>query len=380
MGLSTRTRAAGGFLALLTLTACTASQSAGPSLDPGTSVPGSPSASPAGSIVRPSPSPTPAEPSPSPSPSPPPPTWTPLTPAGEAPGAREDHTWTIDPDTGRAFLFGGRRGTKALADLWAYDLASDSWRRLRPDGDAPTARFGHEAAWVPHVGLVIFAGQAGSTFFSDLWAFDPAADNWTKLPGRGERPVSRYGTCSAIGPDGRLWISHGFTSEGARFADTRAYDFAAGRWTDVTPTGRVPVERCLHGCFWSDYARFVLYAGQTTGAPALGDLWSFGRDESWQKADSGVLPARNLYAYASHAGDWIVFGGQADDRGYLDDLWRLDGEALTFSEITTVGKVAPAARSGAALIDDRDRGRLLLFGGKDGDGERDDLWALTGLP
>ena len=49
--------------------------------------------------------------------------------------------------------------------------------------------------------------------------------------------MARYGTCAAVAPDGRLWISHGFTADGVRFSDTRAYDFATGAWTDETPDG-----------------------------------------------------------------------------------------------------------------------------------------------
>jgi hypothetical protein len=40
----------------------------------------------------------------------------------------------------------------------------------------------------------------------------------------------------------------------------------------------------------------------------------------------------------------------------------------------------PATRSGATLIDDPTRGRLLLFGGVNGDGALDDLWELSGAP
>ena len=113
----------------------------------------------------------------------------------------------------------------------------------------PAARFGHEAAWVEDVGLVVFAGQAGATFFNDLWAYDPDADAWTELPGSGDVPVSRYGTCAAVGPDGRLWISHGFTSDGVRFSDTRAYDFELGhlgrRDARRRPPGRALPPRLL---------------------------------------------------------------------------------------------------------------------------------------
>ena len=141
-------------------------------------------------------------------------TWSRIEAAG--PAAREDHTWTVDPDAGIAYLFGGRDGPTVYDDTWAYDLATDAWTQLAPPA-APEARFGHEAVWADGIGLVIFAGQAGVTFFGDMWAFDPIAGNWSELSAGGALPTPRYGSCGSIGPDGRLWISHGFTQDNVRF-------------------------------------------------------------------------------------------------------------------------------------------------------------------
>jgi hypothetical protein len=305
--------------------------------------------------------------------------WRPLEP-GDAPAGREDHTWTISPDGATAYLFGGRSadGT-AFDDLWAYDLAANRWEEI--DVGGPPARFGHNAAWVDGVGLVIFAGQSPASFYGDLWAFDPAGGDWTQLPVSGELPVARYGSCAGVGPDGRLWISHGFTSDGSRFADTRAYDFTTGAWTDETPTAERPTERCLHGCWWTDDGRLALYAGQTTGVPALGDLWQLqpgprqGTNE-WSRIDpDGRRPAdRQLYASARWDEGTIVFGGGALDGGYLSDTWLID-DAGAFLRVRLDGE-SPPPRSGAELIPDPDGGRLLLFGGRDSAGTMNDLWEL----
>src|SRR6185503_18605783 len=121
---------------------------------------------------------------------------------------REDHTWTVSPDGATAYLFGGRDGTAVYGDLWSYRFTTGVWTSLATSGTVPPARFGHNAAWANGIGLVIFAGQAGGTFFNDLWAYDPAASAWRELPAGGAVPVPRYGSCAAIGPDSRLWISH----------------------------------------------------------------------------------------------------------------------------------------------------------------------------
>ena len=307
--------------------------------------------------------------------------WRELSGSGIAPAPREDHTWTADGTGQIAYLFGGRddaSGQGALADLWAYDLATDAWREL---SGGPPARFGHNAAWVPGVGLVIFAGQ-DKAFFNDLWAYDPDADSWRVLPANGAAPVPRYGSCAALGPDGRLWISHGFTSEGSRFADTRAYDFSTETWTDETPVGAAPIERCLHGCWWTDDGRFTLYAGQTTGASALGDLWELTvgprpGTNAWAQITQDLPAARNLYASVrSDDHTTTVFGGQGPSAEYLNDLWLFADAGAGAVPLTVSGSLPPA-RSGAELVADLERGRLLLFGGKAGASVFGDLWELT---
>ena len=302
--------------------------------------------------------------------------WRLLDAAG--PAAREDHTWTLTGDGRTALLFGGRDGATVFDDLWAYDLDADAWSQLSP-GPGPDARFGHEASWVEGIGLVIFAGQAGTTFFNDLWAYHPVANEWRKLQSTGDVPVARYGTCAALGPDGRLWISHGFTSENARFSDTVAYDFESGAWTDETPdAGGRPVERCLHGCWWTDDGELALYAGQTTGATALGDHWTLA-DGTWSQDEFALPPDRNLYARARLEGATLVFGGQDLDGGYLADLWLLpDGEDAV--ALTHAGSAAPGGRSGGELLHDPDRTRVLLFGGRDSRGALADTWQLDGAP
>ncbi|HYM52571.1 MAG TPA: kelch repeat-containing protein [Candidatus Dormibacteraeota bacterium] len=309
------------------------------------------------------------------------PAWRELTPSGDAPFAREDHTWTLTPDGETAYLFGGRGSNGGpLGDLWAYDLSANGWTPVTEDG--PPARFGHNAAWVDGVGLVLFAGQAGATFYNDLWAFDPAAASWQQLPAGGAVPVPRYGSCAAIGPDGRLWISHGFTQEGQRFADTRAYDFSIDTWTDETPTAGAPIERCLHACWWTDDDAFALYAGQTTGTNSLDDLWRLTVGErpgtnTWTELapDGESPPARNLYAAARFAAGTVIVGGQALDGSALADSWYLadDGSARPLA----IEGTSPPPRWAAELVSHQEGGRLLLFGGRDTDGARNDVWELA---
>ncbi len=264
-------------------------------------------------------------------------------------------------------------------DLWTYDLTEDSWQEVAAAG-GPPARFGHNAAWVPGQGLIIFAGQKGDTFYNDLWAYEPES-GWHNLPADGAIPVPRYGSCAALGPDGRLWISHGFTEEGQRFSDTRAFDFQTASWTDESTVGDAPIVRCLHACWWTDDGTFMLYAGQTTGVTALGDAWRLTvgprpGTNTWTEVDLGIrAPARNLYAATRWGLGAVVIAGQAEDGSYLADAWWFDDTDGAARAIAPIGALPP--RAGADMVADPARNRVLIFGGVSDDGSLADLWELT---
>lgn len=345
---------------------------------PSQPAPTGPGASAAPSLPRATEEPATAEPPATPAPLPPG-SWARLSPDGDRPTAREDHTWTVAEDGATAYLFGGRDGSTLFDDLWAYDLRADRWTRLAVSGGGPAPRFGHEGAWIPGRGLAVFAGQAGPRFFDDLWLFDPSTGRWTELPAGDYAPVPRYGSCSGLGPDGRLWISHGFTEDGVRFSDTHAYDFDAATWTDQFPGSGVPVARCLHACWWTGDGRFVLYGGQTTGVPALGDLWVLEPGapgtHRWTEVGGDLPAARQLAAVARGGGVTIVLGGRGRNGQPRDDGWQLVDGAAGFVPLEADGELPPA-RSGGALIHDSGGERLLLFGGLAAD-ELADLWAFT---
>lgn len=142
----------------------------------------------------------------------------------------------------------------------------------------------------------------------------------------------------------------------------------------MTLEGRPPI-RCLHDCLFTPDGRFLVYAGQTTGAPAIGDLWTRPTEGGWTSAPQPEPPARQLYALATRGDAAWVFGGGAQDRSKLGDLWRLDLAALTW-ELAQLEGAAPSARSGATFVHDESGDRLLLFGGLTDDGESAETWAL----
>ena len=293
---------------------------------------------------------------------------------GAAPAPRRDHSLVSDGE--RLYVFGGRDGGGPLGDLWIYDLQAATWSQIALEG-GPGARFGHNGAWDAARGrALIFGGQAGAAFFDDLWEYDPAAGRWFQAKlNSPTSPAARYGAASALDGDGRLLVTHGFTSTG-RFDDSWAYDFAAEGWEALAIQGPLPVERCLVRGVWDPRSNHLLmFGGQTTAEPFLGDTWALA-GLAWREIIPAESPSpRNFYAMAfDEDRDRAVLAGGASADGLLNDVWLFDATREQWSLAPVTGE-APTPRAGhdAAIAGDR----LFVFGGQDAENHSADLWQLT---
>ncbi|MEX0785097.1 MAG: kelch repeat-containing protein [Dehalococcoidia bacterium] len=302
--------------------------------------------------------------------------WRDITPSGIQPPARRDHSLVTDGE--RLYLFGGRNDGGDLPDLWAFDLASQSWSELAPTGPSP--RHGHNAVWTPDSRMIVFGGQAGGGFFNDLWAFDPAASAWAELPGSGGGPEPRYGAGGSFDPEGRFLVTHGFTANG-RFDDTWSYDLAGGAWSDISPADERPVERCLMRTVWDTLqARILIFGGQTNGTPFLDDLWSLqpGSTRGWARLERDPKPApRAFYSmvFDGEANKMIIFGGNTQ-AGPANDLWFFDAKSEFWTSVVP-GGLPPSPRQGHDAVWLPGRSSLVVFGGNSSDGDLNDLWELA---
>lgn len=99
-------------------------------------------------------------------------------------------------------LFGGDAQTSYLADTWLFDLETRRWRKSRATR-GPAARAGHFTVWDPVTGYVIIGGGYNRRDLSDMWAYDAATDRWHGL--NGETPTAFYLTAD-IAPEKRLIV------------------------------------------------------------------------------------------------------------------------------------------------------------------------------
>ncbi|HXV97205.1 MAG TPA: kelch repeat-containing protein, partial [Anaerolineae bacterium] len=218
---------------------------------------------------------------------------------------------------------GQRQDNSVLNDVWRLDLTTETWQDLTATvGPAPTARYG-AAGGNLNDKLVVTHGF-GSTRYDDTWLFDPASGQWQNITPSGELPLKRC--LLAAAPLAGQLVLHGGCSSGfgpCPQDDTWVLDTASQSWRQVTgdvkPVGRQHQTLTRVG----EQNRVLLFGGQDGNRAARSDLWLLDlATDSWQPIEVGTGPvARYNHQAVWAAQGLIVFGGR--DSAPLADLWLL---------------------------------------------------------
>lgn len=312
--------------------------------------------------------------------------------------------------------------TPELSDeTWIYDDECGTWRVLA-GGAGPGARARHMAAYdAAGNRVLVFGGRftttgSGYTVFGDLWAFDLATETWSLLaPEDPAGPVPRSSAAMAFDDaGGRLWLFGGNAStNGAAYAplqDTWYFDVATSAWVLVTAGAPdpAPAPRLLMAsAFDQARGRFLVFGGTDDSAfstnPAnYNDLWAYDvAGGQWIGMAAGAMEpsARFMTGLVSDAasGTYLVFGGHdLTNLGYTNDLWRYDPDGAGWAlvrvgdrynnpptgfcmfpvDYTTPDFAAPDRRSSHAMVMSASCGHAIVFGGKTDCGAIDDTWSF----
>lgn len=273
------------------------------------------------------------------------------------PTGRGEQSGVYDPCNGRVVVFGGNDyqpeqcadfGPKRFkGDTWIYVLKYENWVRLKTD-KAPSAR-GRQAFTLDlsRKKIYIFGGRfraeastGNYTNYNDLWAFDLNTDQWEEIKTSGTAPSPRTNTAMVYDDlNDRLILFGGNAStSGLSFQalnDTYILDLKTNTWSRVT-TSPTPSARLFHAMVMDGkHKQVLMYGGGGNNAfvgPFINDVWAFDLDnKSWKRV-------------------WVP----------------IQGETI------------PPARINPMLIEDRAKGKVLMFAGHDDTaiGHRNDLWVL----
>ena len=204
-------------------------------------------------------------------------TWTDLQPSGELPAGRLWHALVFDPGTNKVLLFGGYYPYEFLNDTWAYDVSTNRWTDLKPAGDV-TAMRGMSMAYDPVTKKVIlFGGYSDNGMLDGTWAYDSAKNEWTELHPSGDLPIARCGAEMVYDSRVDKMILFGGESDSGCLSDTWAYDSSANRWTLLETKGEKPMARSWHTMAYDPAGQVsILFGGlsREAGLLKLDDTWT----------------------------------------------------------------------------------------------------------
>jgi hypothetical protein len=307
--------------------------------------------------------------------------WSLLRPGGSLPAPRATHELVQDPTSGRIIMFGGQDGGEGFNDTWAYNPTGITWTELRPSGTVPSPRWACTMTYDPVTRrMILFGGRNASRRLNDTWAYDPAANTWTELKPSGNLPLARGGHVMVRDPSsGRMIMFGGRSGETDFLNDTWTYDPVANTWSELKPTGNLPVGRGQPAMAYDQAARKAIMFGGWNLDGEFSDTWMYDPiGNAWTELEpkEAAPPARAAHdlAYDSSRNVAVVFGG-ISGTAYLNDTWAFDSARNTWSKFSVLHGAAPTQRANISMVYDPSGARVILFGGEDGGSSLNDTFA-----
>ncbi len=294
--------------------------------------------------------------------------WTQLPTSGNPTGRANASSIYISSGN-RMIMYGGRNAAGTLNDVWSLNLNTNVWQDITPtSGLLPAPRFSQNAVYDSLMNrMIIWSGQ-GTELYNDVWAFNLSSNSWQQLSPDGNVtgvPLKRYGTAAVFDPVNRRLVNFaGFTTSG-RFEDTWSFNVDSMIWTDRTNAFH-PELRCLHsGTITPDKTRMIIYGGQHGGA--LSDIWSLNLNTFvWTNITPTLKPTGRFFSQVicTNSNKAVIFGGQSNTT-FLSDLWKYSIDSSKWDSVAQRG-IKPTARWGHTAVYSPSGDKLIIFGGNDG--------------
>lgn len=270
---------------------------------------------------------------------------------------------TYDAARQRVLLFGGNAGTTFMSDLWAWD--GTRWTRLATDG--PPARAGAVLAYDPTTQMVLLYGGAnGHEDLTDLWRWNGAA--WSQVAAPGGPPIA-HASGGFDAARHRLVIHRGYSGSAPQ-RDTWEWD--GTQWTQAATASPVDYAVPLPSPMVYDAARpgLLMFIGDAASKACTLWHWSGTAWTNLGAAPSLVTPAPLALLGSNDA--LVIEGSPAGGGAAVTHRWN----GTTWAALPGPG---PARRFGGAMVFDPAHGHVVLFGGQAAGGEAlGDTWTWDG--
>lgn len=282
-------------------------------------------------------------------------TWTKLALQDSLPSPRARAAAAFAQDS--VWVFGGyrgfyaRRGTTLITDfsygdsLSVFSLATGKWRRVAPDGTRPGGREGATLVYDGSRNRLVLFGGYNAGYLSDLWAFDLASESWTRLPDFGG--AGRTGHVAALDASGNKMVVFGGASLTGLLNDIRVFDLVNNVWLAPPPTsGTAPSAREWASAFVDGATNSLVISGGSSNVlegstvlvptPAPG-IYSINlASYAWTALIvNGTAPVARYQSPMVAAGSTAVLFGGSNGGSSLSDTWSFSLSAPAPASATT---------------------------------------------
>lgn len=244
------------------------------------------------------------------------------------------------------------------SSVWTYDLATNTWRNMRPLPTA-TPRPLRCASWDSARGVVVLFG--GETSSEGTLVYDPHVNSWTRMMPTRE-PESRSGGNMAYDAARRLHVLFGsqFTND----PHTWTYDLAKNEWRDMQPPSMPATDKNDAVLTYDPVARVVIAIvkiseGTEENARSRLETWTYDASTNrWMKQNPAQEPDASgnrarVLTFAPELGLAILENRTHPPHGPSEQqIWtyRVGGSSASKSlDSTPAPRVQPAVVEDAVL-------------------------------
>src|SRR5262245_40598544 len=140
-------------------------------------------------------------------------------------------------------------------------------------------------------------------------------------------------------------------------------------WSALSPSGPLPSSRQQHAAIYDPVRKRLVVFGGKANTVLVNDTWALtlGPNPTWQMlATAGTPPSPrrgHSAVYDANRDRMIVFGG--NDGAYRNDTWELSfaSNPPTWNRLSTAGSPPPYGLYGHVAVYDRERLRMIVYGG-----------------
>lgn len=258
--------------------------------------------------------------------------WAQVIPNYAPPPPMEGHSANLLPDNNTnnntvIFIFGGRTADGYSNDIYQYNVDTEEYTKIEPQGTKPPARKHHGACVLDNGRVVVVGGESESDFLKDTWIYDPHTNNWFQ---GAPTPGSLLGP--AIGYLGDYLYVLGQSEDGKIYR----YDVSQNQWDIVTLDEPYPMHYRNYSVN-TQYGDKVFFGGGSGWDFNIGndvihnDFWYFDMSsQSWTQLEDLPLPLykSSAAAFTGNSVHVVVFGGISENETAIGDMYEYVTESL----------------------------------------------------